>query len=143
MTEDFAATASELRFALFRLTRRLRGVRAVDAMSDAQLAALGALRAHGRRTLSGLAEHERVTAPTMSATVNGLEELGLVVRVPDEDDRRRVYVEITAEGEKVVAATIRRRDEALADMITGVGLDADELAVLRAAAPVLRKLAES
>ncbi|GAA2867341.1 MarR family winged helix-turn-helix transcriptional regulator [Microbacterium arabinogalactanolyticum] len=143
MTEDFAATASELRFALFRLTRRLRSVRAFDAMSDAQLAALGALRAHGRRTLSGLAEHERVTAPTMSATVNGLEELGLVVRVPDEDDRRRVYVEITAEGEKVVIATVRRRDEALADMITGVGLDADELAVLRAAAPVLRKLAES
>ena len=143
MTEDFAATASELRFALFRLTRRLRCVRAVDAMSDAQLAALGALRAHGRRTLSGLAEHERVTAPTMSATVNGLEDLGLVRRVPDEDDRRRVYVEITDEGEKVVAATVRRRDEALADMIAELDLDADELAVLRAAAPVLRKVAES
>ncbi|MDT0158187.1 MarR family transcriptional regulator [Microbacterium sp. ARD32] len=143
MTEDFDATASELRFALFRLTRRLRRVRAVDAMSDAQLAALGALRAHGRRTISGLAEHERVTAPTMSATVSGLEELGLVRRVPDEDDRRRVHVELTEQGEKLVIATIRRRDEALAEMIRELDLDDGELATLRAAAAVLRKVAES
>lgn len=143
MTEDFAATASELRFALFRLTRRLRCVRAVDAMSDAQLAALGALRTHGRRTISRLAEHERVTAPTMSATINGLEDLGLVVRVPDEDDRRRVYVEITEQGEKVVAATIRRRDEALADMIAELDLDERQLSVLREAAAMLKRVAES
>ena len=141
MDETLAATASELRFALFRLTRRLRCVRAVDALSDAQLAVLGALRAEGRRTLSRLAERERVTAPTMSATINGLAELGLVVRVPDDDDRRRVYVEITEQGEKIVAATIRRRDEVLADMITEVDLDPHELAVLREAAAVLRKVA--
>lgn len=143
MTEDFAATASELRYALFRLTRRLRCVRAVDAMSDAQLAALGVLRVHGRRTISGLAEHERVTAPTMSATVNGLEDLGLVVRVPDEDDRRRVYVEITEQGEKVVAATVLRREEALADMIAELDLEDREIVVLREAAAVLRRMAES
>lgn len=143
MTEDFAATASELRYALFRLTRRLRCVRAVDAMSDAQLAALGVLRVRGRRTISGLAEHERVTAPTMSATVNGLEDLGLVVRVPDEDDRRRVYVEITEQGEKVVAATVLRREEALADMIAELDLEDREIVVLREAAAVLRRMAES
>ena len=35
ITDDSAA---ELRYALFRLTRRLRSARALDAMSDAQLA---------------------------------------------------------------------------------------------------------
>ncbi|MGF2949955.1 MarR family winged helix-turn-helix transcriptional regulator [Microbacterium alcoholitolerans] len=143
MTDDIADTASELRYAVFRLTRRLRGVRAVDTLSDAQLAALGALRVHGRHTLSRLAEHERVTAPTMTATVNGLAELGLVVRIPDEDDRRRVHVEITEQGEDVVAETIRRRDERLADMISEVDIDADDLAVLRQAAALLRKVAEA
>jgi DNA-binding MarR family transcriptional regulator len=143
MTEDFAATASELRYAIFRTTRRLRRVRAVDAMSDAQLAVLGVLKAHGRRTISGLAEHERVTAPTMSATVNGLSELGLVVRVPDDDDRRRVYVELTEQGVTVVADTVRRRDEAMAEMITEIGLSDEELSVLRDAAAVLRKVADS
>lgn len=140
MTDNLETTASELRYAVFRLTRRLRSVRAVDSLSDAQLAALGALRAHGRHTLSRLAEHERVTAPTMSTVVNGLAELGLVVRVPDEDDRRRVYVELTEQGEEVVAATIRRRDEALAGMIGEVDLDERELAVLREAAALLRKV---
>lgn len=141
MTEKLSATASELRFALFRLARRLRRVRVDDTMSDAHLAALGALRLHGRRTITGLAEHERVTAPTMSATINGLAELGLVVRVPDDDDRRRVYVEITEQGEKVVAATIRCRDEVLAAMIVEADLDPHELAVLREAAVVLKKVA--
>lgn len=142
MTDDLETTSSELRYAVFRLTRRLRSVRAVDSLSDAQLAALGALRVHGRHTLSRLAEHECVTAPTMSTVVNGLAELGLVVRVPDDDDRRRVYVEITPQGEKVVEATIRRREETLAAMIGERGFDEHELAVLREAAALLRKVVE-
>ena len=143
MTDDSSATASELRYAVFRLARRLRGVRAVDEMSDAQLATLGALRAHGRHTLSRLAERERVTAPTMTATINGLAELGLVVRIPDEDDRRRVHVEITPQGENVVAETIRRRDELLADMIAEIDLDAHDMSVLREAAALLKKVADA
>lgn len=143
MTDDFDDSAAELRYALFRLTRRLRSARALDAMSDAQLAALGALRAHGRRTLSALAEHEHVTAPTMSATVNGLAELGLVVRVPDDDDRRRVYVELTAEGEGVVAETIRKRNRLMADLIDAQRFDDGELAVLREASALLRRMADA
>ena len=143
MTDDFDDSAAELRYALFRLTRRLRSARALDAMSDAQLAALGALRAHGRRTLSALAEHEHVTAPTMSATVNCLAELGLVVRVPDDDDRRRVYVELTAEGESVVAETIRKRNRLMADLIDAQRFDAGELAVLHEASALLRRMADA
>lgn len=143
MTDDFSATASELRYAVFRLARRLRSVRAVDEMSDAQLATLGALRAHGRHTLSRLAERERVAAPTMTATINGLAELGLVVRIPDEDDRRRVHVEITTQGEHVVTETIRRRDELLADMIAELDVDAHDLSVLREASALLRKVADA
>ncbi|MFS2279695.1 MarR family transcriptional regulator [Microbacterium sp. OR21] len=143
MTDDFDDSSAELRYALFRLTRRLRSARALDAMSDAQLAALGALRAHGRRTLSALAEHEHVTAPTMSATVNGLAELGLVVRVPDDDDRRRVYVELTAEGESVVAETIRKRNRLMADLIDAQRFDDGELAVLHEASALLRRMADA
>ncbi|MFJ4046242.1 MarR family winged helix-turn-helix transcriptional regulator [Microbacterium sp. NPDC089987] len=143
MTIDFDDSAAELRYALFRLTRRLRSARAVDAMSDAQLAALGALRAHGRRTLSGLAEHEHVTAPTMSATVNGLAELGLVIRVPDESDRRRVYVELTPQGESVVTETIRKRNRLMADLVDAQRFDGDELAVLHAASALLKRMADA
>lgn len=143
MTADLDDHAAELRYALFRLTRRLRSARAVDAMSDAQLATLGALRTHGRRTLSSLAEHEHVTAPTMSATVNGLAELGLVIRVPDEDDRRRVYVELTDQGESVVTETIRKRNRLMADLIDAQQFDDDELAALHAASALLKRMADA
>ena len=135
-------TAAELRLSVFRLARRLRGARAVDAMSDAQLGVLAALRVHGRHTLSRLAERERVTAPTMSAMINGLAEQGYVVRIPDEEDRRRVHVEITPQGVDVVAETIRRRDQLLAGMLVEADLDEHDLAVLREAAALLRKVAE-
>ncbi|SJN46722.1 Transcriptional regulator, MarR family [Microbacterium esteraromaticum] len=143
MNDDFAATASELRYAVFRLARRLRCARAVDAMSDAQLATLGALRAHGRHTLSRLAEREGVTAPTMSVTINGLVELGFVVRIPDEDDRRRVHVEITEQGENIVTETINRRDELLADMISAHDFEERDIAVLREASALLRQVADA
>ncbi|MFD5215349.1 MarR family winged helix-turn-helix transcriptional regulator [Microbacterium sp. NPDC058345] len=140
--EDLDDTATELRFAVFRLARRLRSARALDAMSDAQLAVLAALRMHGRHTLSRLAERERVTAPTMSAMINGLAEQGFVVRIPDDEDRRRVHVEITEQGANVVAETIRRRDELLAGMLREVDLDDHDLSVLREASVLLRKVAE-
>ena len=135
-------TAAELRVAVFRLTRRLRGIRAADGISDPQLAVLGALELHGGFTLSALAEHERVTAPTMSAIVNGLIDLGYVTRTPDEEDRRRVLVEITTAGSEIITETVRRRDARLADLLGELDLDDAQLASLREAAEVLRRLAE-
>lgn len=145
-SENLHETATELRLATFRLARRLRSVRAVDsrntAMSDAQLGVLAALRAHGRHSLTALADRERVTAPTMSAVVTGLEEQGYVTRIPDDQDRRRVHVEITAAGEKVVVETLERRTELLVAEITELGLTGRELTVLHEASILMRKLAE-
>ncbi|MBS1696775.1 MAG: MarR family transcriptional regulator [Actinobacteria bacterium] len=144
--ERLHETATELRLATFRLARRLRTVRAVDsrnaAMSDAQLAVLGALRAHGRHSLTALADRERVTAPTMSSVVTGLEEQGLAVRIPDDQDRRRVHVEITPAGERVVAETLELRTQLIMAEITELDLTADELTLLHEASILMRKLAD-
>ncbi|OAN41631.1 MarR family winged helix-turn-helix transcriptional regulator [Microbacterium sp. H83] len=140
--ESLQLTATDLRMATFRLARRLRCARAVDAMSDAQLAVLATLSMHGRRTLTALAERERVTAPSMTSTVNGLEEQGYVVRTPDAEDRRRVQVDITEAGAEIVAQTIRRRDELLAEMLGELDFTEEELAVLRAASALMRKVVE-
>jgi DNA-binding MarR family transcriptional regulator len=128
--------------ATFRLARRLRCVRAVDAMSDAQLAVLATLRMHGRRTITALAERERVTAPSMTNMINGLEEQGLVVRTPDAEDRRRVQVDITDAGIAIVAQTIQRRDEALAEMLGELDFTETELATLREASALMRKVVD-
>ncbi|MGI0522298.1 MarR family transcriptional regulator, partial [Microbacterium maritypicum] len=121
---------------------RLRCARAADSMSDAQLAVLADLRMNGRRTVSTLAERERVTAPSMTSTINGLEEQGYVVRTPDEDDRRRVQVDITVAGTEIVAETIRRRDELLADMLREVEYTEAELTTLREASALMRRVVE-
>lgn len=135
-------TATDLRLATFRLARRLRCARAADAMSDAQLAVLADLRMHGRRTISTLAERERVTAPSMTNMINGLEEQGYVTRTPDADDRRRVQVEITDAGAEIVVETIRRRDVLLADMLAELDFTEEELATLRAASALMRRVTD-
>lgn len=144
--ERLHETATELRLATFRLARRLRSVRAVDsrnaAMSDAQLGVLAALRAHGRHSLTALADRERVTSPTMSSVVTGLEEQGYVTRIPDDLDRRRVHVEITPAGERVVEETFERRTQLIMAEITELGFTEDELSLLHEASVLMRKLAE-
>lgn len=128
--------------ATFRLARRLRWARAADSMSDAQLAVLADLRLNGRRTISTLAERERVATPSMTSLVNGLQEQGFVARTPDEDDRRRVQVDITEAGTAIVTETIRRRDELLAEMLRGVDYTEAELATLREASALMRRVVE-
>jgi DNA-binding MarR family transcriptional regulator len=140
--ESLSLTATDLRMATFRLARRLRRVRATDAISDAQLSVLATLRMHGRRTISALAEHERVTAPSMTSTVNGLEELGYLTRTPDEDDRRRVQVDITETGEAIVVETIHRRDAVLAGMLGELDYTEEELETLRAASALMRRVTD-
>lgn len=135
-------TATDLRMATFRLARRLRCARAVDEMSDAQLAVLATLRLHGRRTISALAERERVTAPSMTSMINGLEMQGYVARTPDSDDRRRVQVDITDAGTEIVAQTVRRRDELLAEMLAELDFTPDELSTLREASELMRRVVE-
>jgi len=136
------ATATDLRMATFRLARRLRRERAVDSISDAQFAVLANLRGNGRLPVGELAQRERVSAPTMSNIVDALAESGHVVRVPDENDRRRVYIEITDAGTAVVTATVQKRDAALADALAEFDFTDDELRTLRDAAALMRKVAE-
>ncbi|WP_457100624.1 MarR family winged helix-turn-helix transcriptional regulator [Microbacterium sp. P5_E9] len=118
--EDLPAEASELRMATFRLARRLRAERAIDAMSDGQFAVLAALKMHGPHTLGELADRERVSSPSMNRTVNCLEESGYLARTPDIDDRRKVNLSLTDAGREVVEETVRRRDAWLEEALAAL-----------------------
>jgi DNA-binding MarR family transcriptional regulator len=140
--EALHLAATDLRLATFRLARRLRCVRVADAMSDAQLGVLMTLRLHGRRTITALAERERVTAPSMTSLINGLEEQGLVTRTVDDHDRRRVQVDVTDAGIDIVERTMARRDDLLIGAMRELDLTADEVRTLHDAAALMWKLAE-
>lgn len=134
-----ASLASDFRMATFRLARRLRSERAVDSMSDGQFAVLAALKVHGPHTLGELADRERVSAPSMNRTVNYLEESGYLSRTADEDDRRKVNIELTDAGLAVVEETVRRRDSWLEHAIEA--LPAAERETLARAALIMREVA--
>jgi DNA-binding MarR family transcriptional regulator len=84
----------------------LRRVREVDAkamgLSPARASALSVLVFAGARSLTELAEAERVTAATMSRLVTGLEREGLVRRSPDVDDARAIRIESTAKARRIL-----------------------------------------
>lgn len=135
-------TAVDLRLATFRLARRLRRERAGDNISDAHLAVLASLLMNGRLAIGELAQREGVSAPSMSSTVDSLADAALVVRVPSDEDRRRVYIEITDAGTEIVSATALKRDATLADAIAQLDFTQKELRTLRDAAALMRKVAE-
>lgn len=131
--------ASELRISVMRLARRLRLERADDGMTLNQLAVMGTLERHGSMSIGELAAHEKVRPPSMTRTVACLEEAGHARRVAHTVDRRQVVVELTEQGSQRVLADRRRRDAWLAQRIKE--LSKDEREMLRAAAPVLDRLA--
>ncbi len=131
--------ASQLRISVMRLGRRLRLERTDDSMSLNQLAVMGTLDRHGSMSIGELAAHEKVRPPSITRTVGCLEDIGHVRRVPHLEDRRLVVVELTDLGQERLTADRRRRDAWLAQRIKE--LSKDERAALRAAAPILERLA--
>jgi DNA-binding MarR family transcriptional regulator len=131
--------ASQLRFAVMRLSRRLRQ-HAPEDITPSQLSALSVIVRAGRMTLSQLAEAERVRPPTITRVCDSLEQKGLATRVPSEDDRRVAFVEPTAAGRALVETIRRRRDQYLAGRLQT--FSADERALLERAALLLERLIE-
>jgi DNA-binding MarR family transcriptional regulator len=78
----------------------------------------------------------------MAQTVRDLESGGLVSRRPDPDDGRRALVELTPAGLERLHATRARREGWLAELFEHE-FTAAERETLRAALPLLRRIADS
>jgi DNA-binding MarR family transcriptional regulator len=118
----------------------LRKVRAQDrgaGIGPAQLSALSVLVFGGPRSLKELAAAEQVRPPTMSRIVVGLERARLVRRKAT-DDKRRMLLEATARGVKILQEGRRRRVEMLVRALQE--FSGDELREAAAAAEFMRKL---
>ena len=86
-----------------------------------------------------IAEIECVTPPSMTRTVAGLVERGLVTRTDDPLDGRQVFISLTAEGLSLLNETRRRRDAWMATRLKGIS--ADEREVLVKATVILTRVA--
>src|SRR5882672_3828281 len=111
-------TADRLHSAAIHLLRRLRVRDRESGVGPAQLSALSVLvLGGGPRSLGELAEAEQVRPPTMSRIVAGLVRARLVRRGKTEDGRR-VRLEATAKGTRILQEGRRRRVESLAHAVS-------------------------
>jgi DNA-binding MarR family transcriptional regulator len=111
--------ADRLHSAAIHLLRRLRVRDRESGVGPAQLSALSVLVFGGPRSLGELADAEQVRPPTMSRIVAGLERAGLVRRHATEDGRR-VRLEASAKGTKILQAGRKRRVESLAKALSSL-----------------------
>ncbi len=141
LTNDAVGLANELRPLVLQLARHLRRELGPLGITGGQAALLHAIRTNRGIGVRGLAEREGVSPPRVTAAVTRLEAMGLVARTRSSNDRRRVELEVTEEGLRVLRSARSRRTAWLAQRIRTLGED-DARALADGLAP-LRRLLES
>jgi DNA-binding MarR family transcriptional regulator len=132
--------AAGLQFVLMRLTRVMRQAGSGEALTLAELSALGTLHALAPITAGELAKRERLRPPSMTKVLASLADRGLISRDVDPHDRRRTIVTVTAEGARRADDERRSRDAWLTGKLAA--LTRDERILLRRALPILTKLGD-
>jgi DNA-binding MarR family transcriptional regulator len=133
-------TADRIHSASIHLLRRVREVdSAAMGISPARASALSVLVFGGARSLTELAEAERVTPATMSKLVTALEREGLARRYPDVEDARAIRIEATAKARHILERGRRRRLDLL-ERLLGDAADEEVEAVSVAAGALERVL---
>lgn len=137
--DDVVELGNQVRLACQRISRRIRYESYIE-VAPHHYSVLVHL--EGRpRTPGELADIERVSAPSMTRTINALEEVGHVRRDLDPADGRQKLVSLTTSGREVLARTRVQRDGWMVRHLDG--LTPDELAALREAAVLLTKVANA
>lgn len=128
--------AADLRDAFRPLWRQINRHR---TLSLGKVGILSHLEQRGAMTATELASHERVSHQAVANAVRELEELEMVTRNADPDDRRRTLICLTDTGLRQLATERSAGQDWLARVLIEQFDDA-ERATLAAAVPLLRRL---
>ena len=132
--------AADLRPVLLRLARELRKETEQLGITARQATLLWLVKRSPGLSLAELATEEGISAPAMSGHVDRLERAGLLERVRSNDDRRRVGLRLTDDGERIMRSVRARRTTWLADRLRS--LESTDLEAVEAAIPALMRLLE-
>jgi len=133
--------AADLRPVLLRVARELRKETEQLGITARQATLLWLVKRSPGLSLAELAAEEGISAPAMSGHVDRLERAGLLERVRSSNDRRRVGLRLTDDGERLMRRVRARRTTWLADRLKA--LEAAELESVEAAIPALMRLVEA
>ncbi len=137
---DALAVSNRLRPVLLRLNRELRRELAPLGITGGQATLLYLIHRSAGMGVRELAAREGISAAGMSGHVDRLAAAGLVRRVPSTADRRRVGLEVTEKGLRVLRAVRRRRTAWLAARLQR--LTPQQLAAVESAIEPLAALLE-
>lgn len=133
--------AEELRPSFLKLGRELRRETTTSGISALDSQIIGAVKRNPGIGVSELAKSEQMSSPSMSAHVKRLEAAGMLVRDEVADgDQRRTRLVLTEKAIRSLMAVRQSRTDWLVARLAQ--LDADQMEMLAAAAPVLALLSE-
>jgi len=127
--------ANRLRPVLLHLNRHLRREVHASGVSAGQLSVLGAIRDKPGIGVAELAAREGTSMPSVCGHIDRLEASGLVTRRQGERDRRRVDLEVTPEGLRVLRVIRSKRTAWLSSRL-GALAGGDLAAVAAAIGPL-------
>jgi DNA-binding MarR family transcriptional regulator len=133
--------ANRLRPVLLQISRHLRRELAPLGITGGQAALLHAVRTNPGIGVRDLARREGVSAASMSTALTRLETAGLLARSRTGADRRRVGLELTEFGHRVLRSARSRRTAWLAARLNH--LTPEQLAAVDGAIEPLLELLES
>ena len=139
------STVDELAAELFNgiglIVRRMKQLKTPGDLSMSERATLSRLERGDSMTSADLARADQITPQAMGNILAGLESKGLVERSAHPHDGRRIVVSLTEAGHEQQSHKRDARTRQISDALTA-GFTPAELDVLRAAAPLLERLAD-
>jgi DNA-binding MarR family transcriptional regulator len=136
-----ADTATRLRVAIGRLSRRLRttAAGAEAGLTPTRISVLLSVDRYGPMRIADLAELESLNPTMLSRAISKLVDDAALERVSDDRDRRAAWVNVTDAGHRLAERMRRERTDALNEALGG--LDAEARRMLEGALPALEALA--
>ena len=118
-----------------RIWQRAGGEKNMDPISMLRLHTLRYVAERGKPSMREIADHLHVAPPSATSLINTLVKNGMLARVIDPEDRRRVRMAVTAKGKGSIEAGFKFMATQMAHTLSR--LDQGERAIF---ACILRKL---
>ena len=133
--------ASALRTLISNMSKRLRKqMQATDNLSISAVTTLSHLYTESL-TPSQLAELVKVKTQSMSEVLSHLDHLGIIIKTPSQQDKRKMLISLTYKGRQIVEQTRYERDEWLTSAIEA-NLTGKEKKVVSDAIKLIEKLVD-
>jgi DNA-binding MarR family transcriptional regulator len=137
--EDNQVLAEQLRTVLGRLVRKLRKLSSPDGqLSQTERSILVQLDNNGKLLAAELAVMEKITPQSMGQLLNHLAELDLITKAISTEDKRKVFISLSATGKSRLQKVRRERDEWLSMAIAKVCTQKEQDILLKAIAPLTK-----